>query len=198
MARGQWSRRDFLTRSGCCVGGAWIAFNWPSFASTAQAAALARARAEDFINLSRAQAAELEAVASQIVPSGDTPGAREAGVIYFIDGALGSFAAGAREAVIAGLDDLQGRVHSQRGDGALFSGLTAEQQIEALGMIEDTPFFGLVRYLTIAGMFSLPSYGGNRDKIGWKLVGFDDRHHWQPPFGYYDAQLARDGRDGND
>jgi gluconate 2-dehydrogenase gamma chain len=42
--------------------------------------------------------------------------------------------------------------------------------------------------VTMVGMFSLPSYGGNIEKIGWRLIGFDDSHVWQPPFGYYDAE----------
>lgn len=37
-----------------------------------------------------------------------------------------------------------------------------------------------------AGMFARPEYGGNRDKLGWKLIGFEDRYAWQQPFGYYD------------
>ena len=43
---------------------------------------------------------------------------------------------------------------------------------------------------TAAGMFANPEYGGNRDKIGWKLLGFDDRFFWQQPFGYYDRDEA--------
>jgi hypothetical protein len=35
-------------------------------------------------------------------------------------------------------------------------------------------------------MFSLPSYGGNRGGVGWKLIGFEDAHVFQAPFGYYD------------
>jgi hypothetical protein len=35
-------------------------------------------------------------------------------------------------------------------------------------------------------MFSLPAYGGNRDGVGWKLIGFEDEHVFHPPFGYYD------------
>jgi hypothetical protein len=35
-------------------------------------------------------------------------------------------------------------------------------------------------------MFALPGYGGNRDAAGWKLIGFEDRHVFQPPFGHYD------------
>jgi hypothetical protein len=26
--------------------------------------------------------------------------------------------------------------------------------------------------------------------MGWKLLGFDHRHVWAPPFGYYDAQAG--------
>jgi hypothetical protein len=34
-----------------------------------------------------------------------------------------------------------------------------------------------------------PSYGGNRGKIGWKQIGFEGSMAYQPPFGYYDAQV---------
>jgi gluconate 2-dehydrogenase gamma chain len=40
--------------------------------------------------------------------------------------------------------------------------------------------------LTTMGAFSDPMYGGNRGKQGWKLLGFDDRHSWVPPFGALD------------
>jgi hypothetical protein len=43
--------------------------------------------------------------------------------------------------------------------------------------------------MTIAGFFGMSSYGGNRDNLGWKLLGLDGEHHaWQSPFGYYDAE----------
>jgi hypothetical protein len=41
--------------------------------------------------LSAAEAADIEAVASQIIPTDDSPGAREAGVVYFVDRALATF-----------------------------------------------------------------------------------------------------------
>ena len=31
-----------------------------------------------------------------------------------------------------------------------------------------------------------PEYGGNRDGVGWRMIGFVDEHAFQPPFGYYD------------
>ncbi len=53
---------------------------------------------------------------------------------------------------------------------------------------------GLVVGLTssLAGMFAMPSYGGNRDHVGWSLLGFPHQHAWQPPFGHYDAQESGD------
>src|SRR4051794_11974866 len=36
-------------------------------------------------------AADIETLAAQIIPSDDTPGAKEAGVIFFIDRALATF-----------------------------------------------------------------------------------------------------------
>ena len=51
-----------------------------------------------------------------------------------------------------------------------------------------------MRFLTIAGTFTLPDYGGNREGVGWKLIGFEPQHMYQPPFGFYDAEYAREGR----
>jgi gluconate 2-dehydrogenase gamma chain len=41
--------------------------------------------------LTASEAADIDAVAARIVPTDDTPGAREAGVVYFIDRALATF-----------------------------------------------------------------------------------------------------------
>jgi len=51
------------------------------------------------------------------------------------------------------------------------------------------PFFDALRGATIAGMFANPEYGGNHDKAGWKLIGFDDRFSWAEPFGWYDRNV---------
>ena len=73
-------------------------------------------------------------------------------------------------------------------DAGKFSALTSEQQIKVLTAIEKTPFFRTVRTHTVIGFFSRPVHGGNYDKIGWKLIGYDDSLNHKPPFGYYDAQ----------
>ncbi len=36
----------------------------------------------------------------------------------------------------------------------------------------DTEFFTLLRTHTIEGMFSDPAYGGNRNMVGWQLIGY--------------------------
>jgi hypothetical protein len=51
---------------------------------------------------------------------------------------------------------------------------------------EDTAFFSFARSLVVLGMVSDPSHGGNRDGIGWEMIGFEDDFAYQPPFGYYD------------
>jgi hypothetical protein len=48
------------------------------------------------------------------------------------------------------------------------------------------PFFKELRDATIAGMLASPEHGGNFEKIGWKMIGFDDRFVWTAPFGWYD------------
>src|SRR5271166_2073860 len=59
-----------------------------------------------FQTLDAASAAEIDAITSQILPSTDGPGAREAGVIYFIDRALSTFDAHLREAYRTGMAEV--------------------------------------------------------------------------------------------
>src|SRR5580658_7789928 len=54
--------------------------------------------------LDKKAAADIEALAGEIIPSGDTPGAREAGVIYFIDRALSTFDQGRQGLYRSGLE----------------------------------------------------------------------------------------------
>ena len=74
-----------------------------------------------------------------------------------------------------------------------FFSLNEAQQDLLLRQAESTAFFSTMRYLTIAGMFALPEYGGNKDSVGYDLMGFDDRHSWFSPYGYYDADYIEKG-----
>lgn len=191
------SRREFFSTSGSMFGGTWLAINLPAILAAANFACQAQNDGAEFEVLTSSEAVELEAIAAQIIPSDGTPGAREAGVIYFIDRALGTFSSDSAEEVKNGLKEFQETIREKRPDAGAFSKLTSEQQIDALKEIEESDFFNAVRTLTLSGMFSMPSYGGNREKIGWNILQFDDRRTWRPPFGYYDQQyMQEEGRDG--
>jgi hypothetical protein len=86
------------------------------------------------------------------------------------------------------LQDLQSKTQQLYPDAGKFSALTSERQIQVLTSVEKTPFFRTVRTHTVIGFFSRPVHGGNYDKAGWKLIGYDDSLNHKPPFGYYDAQ----------
>ena len=134
------------------------------------------------------EAREIEAIAAQIIPADDTPGAREAGVIYFIDRALATFHQDKRPIYSTGLKDVQAKRAALFPGSQSIAALQPAAQIRLLQAIEKTDFFELVRTHTVLAFFGNPSYGGNRDQIGWKLIGFEDRFHFEPPFGYYDAE----------
>ena len=91
------------------------------------------------------QAKEVEAMAAQIIPADDTPGAREAGVIRFIDLNLVEYQVERQPDYIAGLKVLAEKA------GGRFADLDSARQIEVLRAIEKTEFFGLVRQHTIMG-----------------------------------------------
>lgn len=182
------TRRDFLAASGGVIGTSLMATHAPALLAAAEAAARAHEAGAAFLHLDAADASGLAAVAARIIPSDDTPGAHEVGVIHFIDQAVGSFMSAASGTLTegrAGLDARAVAVHGQP-----FAALDAAHQDALLREIEATPFFDLVHYLTVAGMFALPTYGGNRGYAGWKLLGFHHRHGWAPPFGHYDAAVG--------
>jgi gluconate 2-dehydrogenase gamma chain len=182
------SRRSFLLSSGGALGAGWLALHWPALsAAAAHAHETAAGRADrSFKILNAAQARDVEAIAAQIVPSGDTPGAREAGVVYFIDHVHAGPYAGSRDEFLAGLAAFQDDFAQRQPDAGSFADLDAAAQLAHLKSVEATPFFGRMKFLTLLGLLALPSYGGNADKLGWKLVGFVDQHGWSPPFGHYD------------
>jgi gluconate 2-dehydrogenase gamma chain len=127
------------------------------------------------------------AAVSRVFPTDDAgPGAREAGVVIFMDrqlagpwgrdrhrythepfdeGAAPEFgyqgAAPPVDIYRQGLKNLKG-----------FDTLTPSEQDEKLKQIENSVFFNLLRRNTIEGMFCDPQHGGNVDMVGWQLIGF--------------------------
>lgn len=186
------SRRAFLARTGAAAGTSIILLSAPMIISASEQARVALAEKGAFKALSNTEAEEFAAIAARIIPTDETPGATEAGAIYFMDTVLAGSHSDSLPAMREGLATLQASTQSTYGQ-ALFSALTADRQDALLTEIEEGEFFGTLRFLTIAGTFSLPEYGGNRDEIGWKMIGFEHRHVWTPPYGFYDADYAAKG-----
>jgi gluconate 2-dehydrogenase gamma chain len=191
------SRRSFLLSGGSFLTTAWLGTQWAAISAAAHhaddmaAADLAAAPAwTGFQFLSAGDAKDVEAIAGQIVPSGTTPGAREAHAVYFIDRALATFFAAWAGDFRRGLGEFQAKFHTANPNAASFAAAGSETQIGFLKTVDRTAFFESTRMLTILGMFSSPKYGGNYEGSGWKLMGFEDRHAFTPPFGYYDAKYT--------
>ena len=189
------SRRAFLVDSVAGVTGlstVWLLSNYSGILEAEEYAQQAAAKWTTTPRLgffTDEQAADIDAMASQIIPTDDTPGAHEARVIFFIDRALVTFARESRPVYIQGMKDLQAKTKELFPNATKFSALTSAQQIQVLTAIEKSPFFNTVRNHTVIGFFASPVHGGNHNKVGWKLIGFDDSLEFKPPFGYYDAKL---------
>ena len=123
----------------------------------------------------------VEAITARLVPVDDSgPGAREAGALIYIDRAVAGYFSSLqvfyREG-FAAIDALAQRRHRKA-----FTALGEAEQDTILRAIE-TPqgpdgserlaqFFAVIHEHTIEGMFGDPVYGGNRDFVGWRMIGF--------------------------
>ena len=198
------ARREFLKVLSGSAGAAWLTANWPSLLSAAEHAHQAASSTDaKFEVLTAEQARELEALTSRLIPSDDAPGAREAGVVYFIDRGLKSFASDSLPVYEEGLAGVQEHTTKRFPGVARFSAASADQQDQILtelfaaaGSKDVTRrlilgegignFIELLRVHTIFGYLVDPSGGGNRDYAGWKAIGRDPAHMFSPPFGFYD------------
>ena len=198
------ARRDFLQLLGGTAGAAWLTANWPALVSAAEHAHQATKSDHPVLEVFTAdQAREVEALASCIIPSDAAAGAREAGVVYFIDRALKTFFSDTLPIYQKGLEAAQKTTTELFPGVPRFSAATDEQKLKifthlaeeserensgprrlAPGTSED--FFQTLRVHTIFGFLVDPEGGGNRDFAGWKAIGRDPSHSFSPPFGFYD------------
>ena len=125
------------------------------------------------------------------------PGATDAGVLNYIDLALSGAYADQQDFYRRGLTQLD--AHCAQTYGKPFRSLTAEQQDETIGALEQgkapafawptaQAFFNTLRTHTMEGMFADPVYGGNKNFAGWRLVGFPGA---QPIFTAEDMQSTQ-------
>jgi len=201
----EFSRRRFLAQAGAGVSAAWVATHWPQMiaASTHAHQAVQSGAAYKFEFFQPDEVAEVDAISARIIPTDETAGAREAGVIYFIDRALVTFASGDQQKYRDGLPEIQKATQEKFPGVSKFSAATAVQQDEVLRDIEGQSkgvtqrgrrnqataqtFFDVVRIHTLSGFLIDPeTSNGNRGGVGWKLIGREPEHGFQPPFGYYD------------
>jgi gluconate 2-dehydrogenase gamma chain len=203
------TRRNFLTRAGAGLSAVWFSAHWPALVAAAEHAhQVAKSAAPaKFQFFSPEQAVEIDAITARIIPTDETPGAHEAGVVHFIDRALATFAVDDQKTYSDGLPALQARVRELFPTLEKFSSATTDQQDQVLRSFDDpsragarnsrrraavTSFFGTLRAHTVIGFLIDPdsASGGNRDGVGWKVIGRDREHMFQPPFGYYDKDYA--------
>ena len=182
------TRRDFVTISTSAVGAAWLMRLGPVIVAAQGCASEALREGIPFSTFTDREGTDFDAFAARIIPTDDTPGAREAGAVYFADRSLGGWAAELLPIVRAGLAAVNERVASGFDGVAAFADLDESQQDEIIGALEeDEPaFFFFAHTLVTLSLATNPSYGGNRDRVGWQLMGFEDGFVYQPPFGYYD------------
>ena len=143
-------------------------------------------------------AATVAALAERIMPGAPgKPGARDAGVLNYIDLALSGAYASLQDFYRSGLAQLD--AHCQSAYHKSFAELGSTQQDEVVAALEENKasdfswptareFFSTVRTHTMEGMFADPVYGGNKDFCGWLLVGFPGA---QELYTYTDLQNTR-------
>jgi gluconate 2-dehydrogenase gamma chain len=177
-------RREFITLPAKCLGGLLV--------YTLAGLPIHMNEAEGTVSLAlqfftAAEARTIAAACERIFPSDESgPGAKQAGVIIYIDRQLAGPYGHDRYRYTKGpfLESVpehgyQGRANPQeiyreglQKLGADFADLDGSKQDERLRAIETTIFFRMLRAHTIEGMFSDPMHGGNSNLIGWQLIGY--------------------------
>jgi len=189
------ARRRFLALAGTSLGVLYLGGLTPEVLAQAHEHAKSAQRNLDgqpFRFFTPQQAADYEAFAEQIIPTDETPGAKEANVVRFVDFALSEIEPQNKQDFAKALDALNAQAKKTAPQAAAFSALSSAQQVEAMKAVEKTEDFGMLKYYVLIGFFGDPADGGNKDQIGWKLIGFEDRFYYAPPFGYYDAQAMKE------
>jgi len=190
------SRRHFLTVSATTLGGVLVyTLDRKPGRVHAQATGQSGAIRIPLRFFTEEEALAIGAAAARIFPSDESgPGANEAGVVIYIDRQLASaygrdhyrytqtpFADGVPEQGYQGKETPREIYRTGLKKLGRFHQLSTADQDAWLKQIENTLFFSLLRTHTIEGMFCDPMHGGNRDLIGWQLVGFPGPH-----MGYFD------------
>jgi hypothetical protein len=186
------SRRDLLRGVGIAgaaavtVPAAFIATPEPAVAAPAVAAAAqsaAPAMRPVYQHLTAGEVDLLTAMIDRLIPTDALgPGAKDAGVLTYIDNALGGALASSRPQYAAGLAAMDRYSRASRGKGflelnerdrdSLLMDLESGSATPGMFAGSSAQFFGMVLGHTRQGMFGDPFYGGNKDFAGWDLLRY--------------------------
>ncbi|WP_224370290.1 gluconate 2-dehydrogenase subunit 3 family protein [Hyalangium versicolor] len=203
---GRLTRRSFIQRLTFFGGGVVLlgstackrpAEETPKAEKTAEAPSVGDSPHGTFTGL---EFSTMAAASERIVPRDEDPGAKDANVPAYIDRILQTPEMKQMKTdFLQGLAALERRARSMFKKG--FAEATPEQQDELLTIFKDSGegsgeahFYELLVVLTLEGFLGDPSYGGNKGRVGWHLVGFDTvgTVAMAPPEGYDGPKCLRE------
>jgi gluconate 2-dehydrogenase gamma chain len=116
------------------------------------------------------EARTVEAITAVLIPADTDPGAKEAGVVDYIDIQLSTHFKKHRKTYREGLATVD--TISRTSYGKPFVDLTSPQQIEILNTTQEHSklFFNLILAHTRQGFYGDPRHGGNRNRASWKML----------------------------
>ena len=164
-------RREFLKKTGFAVGGIMM------FPACTHLPA-------PFRFFTQEEADCLIAICECIIPADDTPGATDAGVIYYIDrqitGIFKKNQSDYREGLKAVQADCRDLFNSK------FENLPVKKQLDYLEMLEENndllnswerilppQFFNMVIAHTLQGFYGAPRHGGNKNYMSYRILGIE-------------------------
>jgi gluconate 2-dehydrogenase gamma chain len=164
------SRKDFVTLVGTVVAAETLPAGQPAEAAPPPHPAPVRAltsEPEAYTFLTAPESAFVEAAVERLIPTDSLgPGGREAGVAFYIDQQLsGQFGYAAK----------MYRQGPWVADASADFGYQLPLLDGAQLSFDSVPakvFFEMLYGNAVEGFFADPLYGGNRNKVGWKLIGF--------------------------
>jgi gluconate 2-dehydrogenase alpha chain len=139
-------------------------------------------RGPTLLTLNPHEARTAAALFERIFPADENgPGAQEIGVLAYVDRALAGAYQDRVETYRLGLEALD-RAAKGRFGGRFFADCGPEGQDALISDLErgalpnfrvppQREFFWMLREHAREGLFSDPAHGGNRDKLGWKVLG---------------------------
>jgi len=193
------TRREIIFQGALYGGTLWLLGNAPR-PLAANAAGESTAPAA----LSATEWSTVEAITARIIPTDHEPGALEANCVNFIDKALLHEDAELEptyHAGIRGIDAVSnhrfGKDFRELADDDQDTVLTTISAVSpAAGWPEEDrsqqDFFETVRQHTVIGFLADPKYGGNRNYVGWQIVGYPGPRH--PRGGFTAAQMIGEAK----